>query len=204
MQVAIGGLDPFGNPSRTYGDASTGVLGRARYDHRNQNLEERNTDNGAGLGVFPAEMFLYQARVHRQLYPYTITWFAQRFMSLCPAMGGTAAGSGPLDGEVLRNGFEWATANSTAQARWSQVLTAADDWAVVTGIITAHEVGHSLGLVAPGASPNGLLGDNSLHESTATAADVMSASVGYEAMLSLPYRFRDLSMAYLRQRILLR
>jgi hypothetical protein len=32
----------------------------------------------------------------------------------------------------------------------------------------------------------------------------MSASVGYEAMLSLPYRFRDLSMAYLRQRILLR
>lgn len=204
MQVALGGLDPFGNPARAYGDASTGVLGRARYDHRNQNLEERNTDNGAGLGVFPAEMFLYQARVHRQLYPYTITWFAQRFMSLCPEMGGTAAGSGPLDGEVLRSEFEWATANSTAQARWTQVLTAADDWAVVTGIITAHEVGHSLGLVAPGASPNGLLGDNSLHESTATAADVMSASVGYEAMLSLPYRFRDLSMAYLRQRILLR
>lgn len=204
MQVSIGGLDPFGNPARTYGDTSTGVLGRARYDHRNQNLEERNTDAGAGLGVFPGEMYLYQARVHRQLYPYTLTWFAQRFMALCPDMGGTPAGSGPLDAQVLRDGFDWATANSTAQARWSQVLQAADDWAVVTGIITAHEVGHSLGLVAPGASPSGLLGDATLHESTATAADVMSASVGYEAMLSLPYRFRDLSMAYLRQRILLR
>ncbi len=204
MQVAIGGLDPLGNPARTYGDTSTGVLGRARYDHRNQNLEERNTDAGAGLGVFPGEMYLYQARVHRQLYPYSLTWFAQRFMALCPDMGGTPAGSGSLDAQVLRDEFEWSQANSTAQARWSQVLQAADDWAVVTGIITAHEVGHSLGLVAPGASPNGLLGDATLHESTATAADVMSASVGYEAMLSLPYRFRDLSMAYLRQRILLR
>lgn len=204
MQVAIGGLDPFGNPARAYGDMSTGVLGRARYDHRNQNLEERNIDAGAGLGVFPGEMYLYQARVHRQLYPYTITWFAQRFMALCPDMGGTPAGSGPLDAQVLQDGFVWATANSTAQARWAQVLQAADDWAVVTGIITAHEVGHSLGLVAPGPSPSGLMGDATLHESTATAADVMSASVGYEAMLSLPYRFRDLSMAYLRQRILLR
>ncbi|MEY3163086.1 MAG: hypothetical protein RIT25_3081 [Planctomycetota bacterium] len=204
MQVAIGGLDPLGNPARTYGDTSTGVLGRARYDHRNQNLEERNTDAGAGLGVFPGEMYLYQARVHRQLYPYSLTWFAQRFMALCPDMGGTPAGSGSLDAQVLRDEFEWSQANSTAQARWTQVLQAADDWAVVTGIITAHEVGHSLGLVAPGASPNGLLGDATLHESTATAADVMSASVGYEAMLSLPYRFRDLSMAYLRQRILLR
>lgn len=204
MQVAIGGFDPLGNPARTYGDSSTGVLGRARYDHRNQNLEERNTDAGAGLGVFPGEMYLYQARVHRQLYPYTLTWFAQRFMALCPDMGGTPAGSGPLDAQVLRDGFDWALANSTAQARWTQVLQAADDWAVVTGIITAHEVGHSLGLVAPGPSPSGLLGDATLHESTATAADVMSASVGYEAMLSMPYRFRDLSMAYLRQRILLR
>ena len=62
----------------------------------------------------------------------------------------------------------------------------------------------SIGLVAPGPSPFGLFGDSSLHDSYASAAEVMAPSVGYEAMTTLAYAFRDIDLAYLRQRILLR
>ena len=83
-------------------------------------------------------------------------------------------------------------------------MAAIDDWTSVIGVVLAHEIGHSVGLVAPGAMPTGLFGDSSLHDSFAGAAEVMAPSVGYEAMATLNYMFRDLDLAYLRQRVLLR
>lgn len=203
-QMALGGLDPEGDRSRAYGAESTGVLGRAYYDYRNGNLAERNTANSPGLGVFPAEMWLYQTRIHLQVWPSFQTVFAQRFRALCPDMGGTPAGAHALDPVVLSATFDYANATTQQRARWQTVMDAADDWAVVIGIILAHEVGHSVGLVAPGAAPRGLFGDSSLHDTYASAAEVMAASVGYEAMTSLDYQFRDIDLAYLRQRVLLR
>lgn len=204
MQMALGGFDPEGPGQRGYGDESTGVLGRAYYDYRNTNPSERNTSSSPGLGVFPAEMFLYQARIHIQVWPSFQTTFAQRFRPLAPDMGGTPAGANALDATVLAPAFDYATANATQRARWQTIMDAADDWASVIGIILAHEVGHSVGLVAPGAAPSGLFGDASLHDTYATAAEVMAASVGYEAMTSLDYHFRDIDLAYLRHRVLLR
>lgn len=204
MQMALGGLDPEGDRNRGYGDDSTGVLGRAYYDYRNSNPSERNTTTAPGLGVFPAEMWLYQTLIHIQVWPSFQTVFAQRFRPLCPDMGGTPAGSHPLDAQVLRSGFDYAAANSSQRARWQTVMNAVDDWSSVIGVILAHEVGHSVGLVAPGPSPTGLFGDSSLHNSYAGAAEVMAPSVGYEAMISLDYQFRDIDLAYLRQRVLLR
>jgi len=157
-----------------------------------------------GLGVFPAEMFLYQADIHRQVWPSFQTMWAQRFLPLCPAIGGTPAGSDPLDAVVLVSGFDIDHANSTQRARWRAVMDAIDDWAVVTGTVLAHEVGHAVGLVAPGAAPGGLYGDASLHNANASAAEVMAPAVGYEAILSLTYAFRDLDIAYLRHRIVQR
>jgi hypothetical protein len=72
------------------------------------------------------------------------------------------------------------------------------------GVILAHEVGHSVGLVAPGPMPTGLFGDSSLHDTFAGAAEVMAPAVGYESMTVLDYAFRDIDLAYLRQRVLLR
>ncbi len=203
-QIALGGLDPEGDRNRGYGDESTGVLGRAYYDYRNGNPSERNTSTSPGLGVFPAEMWLYQTLIHVQVWPSFQTVFAQRFRPLCPDMGGTAAGSHPLDGQVLRSDFVYATANSSQRARWQTVMDAVDDWSSVIGVILAHEVGHSVGLVAPGPAPTGLFGDSSLHDTYAGAAEVMAPSVGYEAMISLAYQFRDIDLAYLRQRVILR
>ena len=203
MQMALGGLDPEANRQRTYGDDSSGVLGRAYYDYRNGNVSERNTASSPGLGVFPAEMWLYQTKIHLQVYPAYQTAFAQKFRPICLAMGGTPAGAHALDNVVLSANFDYSTATTAQRARWQTIMNAADDWALVIGIILAHEVGHSVGLVAPGAAPSGLFGDSSLHDSYAGAAEVMAPSVGYEAMTALDYAFRDIDLAYLRQRVLL-
>jgi len=204
MQMSLGGLDPEGDRTRAFGDESTGVLGRAFYDYCNKTVDERNTTSSPGTGVFPAEMFLYQTRTHTQLYPAFVTAFASRFLPLCADMGGTPAGAHPLDATVLQPGFDYEAASAAERARWNTVMAAMDDWATVIGVILAHEVGHSVGLVAPGDMPFGLFGDATLHNTYAGAAEVMAASVSYEAMTSLEYRFRDVDLAYLRQRILLR
>lgn len=203
MEMALGGLDPEGVRTRSYGDASTGVLGRAYYDYANGNPAERNTAMSPGLGVFPAEMWLYQARIHTQVWPSYQTVFAQRFAPLCPDMGGTPAGAHALDAQVLSPAFSYAAATAQQRARWNTIMEAADDWAAVMGIILAHEVGHSVGLVAPGPAPGGLFGDASLHDTYAGAAEVMAPTVGYESMTSLEHSFRDIDLAYLRQRTLL-
>lgn len=204
MEIALGGYDPEGNRNRVYGATSTGILGRAYFDYRNANMNDRNLATSPGLGVFPGEMWLYQAKLHQQLYPSFLTMFAQRFLPLCPAMGGTPAGSHPADPVVLRASFQPSTANSEQLARFNVLMQAIDDWAMVNGTVLAHEIGHSLGLVAPGPAPNGLFGDSSLHDDNAGATEVMAASVGYESMVTLSYAFRDIELAYLRQRLILR
>lgn len=204
QQIALGGLDPEAPRGRTYGDPSSGVLGRAFYDYRNSQINDRNIGTSPGLGVFPAEMWLYQAEIHIQVYPGFQTMFAQRFLPLCPDMGGTPAGSHPEDAAVLGAGFDPATANTEQRARWNVLMAAIDDWALVIGTVLAHEIGHAVGLTAPGNAPAGLFGDASLHNAGAGAAEVMAPSVGYEAMVTLTYTFRDLNLAYLRHRILVR
>jgi hypothetical protein len=117
MQMALGGLDPEGDRTRSYGAESTGVLGRAYYDYRNGNPAERNTANSPGLGVFPAEMWLYQTRIHQQVWPSFQTVFAQRFRPLCPDMGGVPAGMHVLDAAVLTPTFDYATASAPQRSR---------------------------------------------------------------------------------------
>ena len=204
QQMALGGLDPEGSHSRQYGDPSTGILGRAYYDYRNANINDRNIGSSPGLGVFPAEMWLYQTEIHQQVYPGFQTLFAQRFLPLCPDMGGTPVGSHPDDPAILASDFDPQNAPTTQVARHTEIMNALSDWSSAIGTILTHEVGHAVGLTAPGPAPGGLFGDSSLHNNGFAAAEVMASTVGYEAMVALDYNFRDLNLAYLRQRILLR
>ena len=72
------------------------------------------------------------------------------------------------------------------------------------GTILAHEIGHSVGLVAMGPNPNGLHGDESLHDLHAQGSDVMASAVSYESLITLTFAFRDLDLSYLRQRVLMK
>ncbi len=203
-QIACGGFDPEGVVGRGFGDPSSGTLGRAYYDHRNSNRTDRNIGSKPGLGVFPAELALFEARIHQQSWPSYLTTFGRRFIGLAPAMGGVPAGSHPLDPIVLATRFDPATASPAELARYVTVMQAIDDWAVAIGTILAHEIGHAVGLTAEGENPRGLHGDASLHNANPGPADVMSASVGYESLVALKFAFRDVTTAYLRQRLMVR
>src|SRR5690606_10454604 len=158
MQIACGGYDPEGRKDRGYGDDSTGTLGRAYFDYRNAQTNDQAIGTNPGLGVFPREMFLFEAQIHMQVYPSFLTSFGRRFVALAPAMGGTPAGSNPLDARVLAPDFDPAGATPAELARYTAVFAAADDWATVIGTILAHEVGHAVGLVAEGRTSAGLHG----------------------------------------------
>lgn len=204
MQIACGGLDPESKANRVYGDASSGILGRAFYDYRNADVNDLNIGKSPGVGVFPAELFLFETKIHLQVYPGFLTSFADRFLAVCPPMGGTSAGSHVEDALVLAGGFDPLSGSTVQKARYLAVFSAADDWAIAIGTILAHEVGHSVGLVATGTGAGALHGDASLHNAFSSSVDVMGAAVGYEALISLDFRMRDLNLAYLRQRVLLK
>ena len=204
MQLAVGGFDPEGAPGRSFGDESSGTLGRAWFDDRNGRFDQHATAMSPGLGVFPAELWLFESSIHLSVYPSFVTRFASDFLPLAPALGGIPAGRAGTDSVVLAPGFDPETATAPERARWITVFDAADAWATVVGTIAAHEIGHAIGLVTSGRTGNGLHGDDTLHNEFAGIGDVMAASVGYDAMTSLAYRFRDLNLAYLRQRVLLK
>ena len=204
MLMAIGGTDPNGKEKRKYGDKSTGVLGRALFDYRNSVPNENNTGTSPGLGVFVGELFLYQSRLYLDLYPHHITTFGRTYRTLSPHMGGTPAGKHTLDSKVLAKGFDYAKASPNERARYDTIMDAADDLAASIGVVLAHEIGHSIGLVAEGEPSGGLHGDSSLHNRTASLTDVMGAVIGYESLVSMQFAFRPLNLAYLRERILVK
>ena len=204
MKIAVGGMDPQGSQGRGYGDPSTGVLGRALFDYRNSRPNENNAGTSPGLGVFVGELFLYQARLYLDLYPHYLTIFGRTYRGLSPHMGGTPAGTHALDATVLAVSFNYNQATPNERVRYNAIMKAADDLAKVTGIVLVHEIGHSLGLVAPGMPSAGLHGDLSLHNASTGITDVMSAVIGYESMVSVKYAFRPLNLAYLREAVLLK
>jgi len=203
-QIACAGLDPDGDPARSYGARSTGTLGRAWFDGRNANMHDSNVGTGPGLGVFPGELFLFESALHIQVGAAFATTFSRTFVNICPQMGGVPAGSHPLDAVVLRPSFDFDRATPAEQARYDIVFSAADEWATAIGTILAHEIGHSVGLVASGDNPRGLHGDSTLHNEFSGSMDVMAPALGYDSLVFLDYRFRDLNTAYLRQRLLMK
>jgi len=194
--LGIGGDDPV--PGFT--------IGRAEYDHKNS---RRNDNSSADLGVFTTNIVDYHIN--------SSYLFRSRFDPFVPGRG-TPVGRSSFDEEILLGSFDRESpANSSEMNDRHDLLVAAvDAWARMVALVAAHEIGHSLGLVANGPPPGGLFGGelnagfagpftNAYHLDS-SESDVMSAAVSFhEALLDddLGPRFNRLQWAYLLGKVVL-
>jgi hypothetical protein len=179
---------------------SAGQLGVAIFDPNNptQNDDTKTDFSGLRLGVF---LFTI---VKSGFEPPSTTRFRQTFGTFAPALGGVAIGNDPQDGQRLAD-----TLNDT---RATEIDAAIADFARFTAVVTAHECGHSMGLVQNGAMPLGLYGNDTTNfpgssdghiRNTALfpagSTNIMSPSLGYSTALGASTGFNTLNLAYLRE-----
>ncbi|TPW09109.1 MAG: hypothetical protein FD127_4244, partial [Acidimicrobiaceae bacterium] len=194
--IGIGGDDPV--PGYT--------IGRAEYDYRNA---LSNDDDDSDLGVFTTNLI--------DFYINSSFTFKSRFDPLISGRG-TVVGHHADDVTVLSPGFDRSAGGNTAaqNSRYDQIATAIDSIARAVATILAHEIGHSVGLVANGAPTGGLFGGeylasfagaytNTYHLDT-SANDIMAASLSFTGMISTGASapsFPELILAYLLEQVLL-
>lgn len=195
-RIAIGGDDPV--PGFT--------IGRAEYDYRNS-WDNNNTDSD--LGVFTTNLI--------EFYINSSFTFRAAFDALIPGRG-TPLGFHADDVTVLSPGFDRFSGTNTQSEndRYDDILDAVDALARVVATILAHEIGHSVGLVANGAPAAGLFGGESdasfagpyttaFHLDT-NGNNIMAAAVGFSGAVqtgSAAPAFNEMNLAYLQERILL-
>ena len=147
--------------------------------------------------------------------------FHEAFDALDPSAGGAPFGDVPLDWSLFDEGFTSADLKLglAAGGRAGDVANAFDAFAQVVASAIAHEVGHMLGLTAPGPCPAGLyggeIGTNNQDHNVTSSGGVPSenflmnrgGAFNFDKMSGrggepLPV-FRPLAEAYLRDRIVL-
>ncbi|MFN0059252.1 MAG: hypothetical protein ACKVX7_12400 [Planctomycetota bacterium] len=188
-------------------DLNTGyTLGRAHYDYRNAG---GNNNRSGTLGVFVTNMIQY--------YINSSYSFRLRFDPLIPGRG-TPAGEHALDADVLHPAFDRLDPENSGEenARYDEIASAMDAIGRSVAAIVAHEIGHSLGLVALDAPPVGLFGGVTGADFSGTYTtpyhldtpgnNLMAAALSFTTSLiatSLGYRFNGLNEAYLREWVVL-
>lgn len=180
--------------------SSSGQLGVAIFDPNNttQNDDTKTDFNGLRLGVF---LFTI---VKSGFEPPSTSRFRQTFDTFAPALGGLAIGNDAQDGLRL--------ADTLNDARAADIDAAIEDFARFAAVVTAHECGHSMGLVQNGAMPTGLYGNDTTNfpgssdghiRNTALfpagSTNIMSPSLGYSTALGASTGFNTLNLAYLRE-----
>jgi hypothetical protein len=105
------------------------------------------------------------------------TWGARVLKWFQTAKGGTPIGEGSLDDDVLAGSYDrTSSASSNTQAmkdRYDHIMDAIEAFALSLSGVTAHEIGHSLGLAPDGGPKTGLFG-NAPHINTFTEATAAS------------------------------
>jgi hypothetical protein len=182
---------------------TAGVLGIAIFDPHNETQDDdtRLDFGGSRLGIF------LHTIVDSGLGPPSSSQFRLTFDPFVPSLGGTPIGSDPNDGTRLTG--------STVDVRSGDIDTAIADFAHFAATVTAHECGHSMGLVVNGAMPNGLYGNDPVHFPGSSdghirnaslfppgATNIMSPALSYTSAIHAATAFNSLNRAYLRQQVL--
>lgn len=138
-QMAIGGEAPLINGQRT-------LFGQAYIDWNNQ---QANDDTAPDYGIFTTSLLravLTNSAGMALLSDYL------------PALGGKPFGSQPGDDKLLDEKLDPTTLpKGEMQDRATIFQLVLKLWTLALASITAHEMGHSLGLIRPGLPPLGLL-----------------------------------------------
>ncbi len=193
-RMAMGGDDPI--PGFT--------IGRAEFDSGNS---RRNNNTSVELGIFTTNIVEYHIN--------TSHLFRSRFDPFTPGRG-DPIGQDPLDRIVLGSEFMRSDPANLPEAnrRHDAIVSAVDAWSRMVALVIAHEMGHSLGLVANGPPPRGLFGGErnalfagpytSAYHLDTVGANIMSAVLSFQDALlegAEAPRFNPLSWAYLLGRI---
>lgn len=194
----------IGYSAISIGGASTtsGVLGLAIYDPSNTTQNDNTvTDfDSQRLGVFVHTI------VDSGMGPPSSSNFRTTFDVFSPDQGGTPIGDDSQDGDRLLG--------TVGDSRETAINTALADLAQFIATVTAHECGHSVGLVVNGAMPNGLYGNDSVnfpgsangHIRNASlfpagSTNIMSPSLSYTTATSASTDFNTLNRAYLQEQV---
>ncbi|MBN1944761.1 MAG: hypothetical protein JW797_03750 [Bradymonadales bacterium] len=129
---------------------------------------------------------------------------------------GIPVGEADMDAEIFSEQFDYQAADYATRMRYSRIRLVIELMIKGVSALVAHEMGHSLGLVAPGAPPSGLFGgvydpawmsseSNSTHIDTfglnvmQTGGSLMADPTG---ILDEEVTFYPLNLAYLRGRVI--
>ncbi|HAK96089.1 MAG TPA: hypothetical protein DCM87_14125 [Planctomycetes bacterium] len=195
--IGVGGADPAGGYT----------LGRALFDRGNARFEYNAT---AGLGIFGTNLIRF--------YINSSFTFRSLFDPFIPGRG-RPVGTAPEDARVLSDEFIPGDAANTAaeEARYDAIVRATAGFARALAAIAAHEIGHSVGLVANGPPPFGLFGGEKNAEFAGRFTDpyhldtpgnnIMESAMSFTVMQYTDWRalaFNPLAMAYLLEKALVK
>lgn len=181
-----------------------GVLGVAQFDPNNA---RQNNDCMLESGISPRLGVFLHTIADTGFRSGSTTSFRLLFNQFAPALSGSAIGTIPND--LLR------LQGSVNDVRAALMRAAIADIARYVAVVTAHECGHSMGLVQNGAMPVGLYGNDPVNFPGSSDAhirtealfpsgsiNVMAPSLGYDRATNPSTKFNSLNLAYLREQVL--
>jgi hypothetical protein len=210
-EISVGGT--YGADSSAY--TAAGTIGDAWFDARNRR-EEANLNLGGSTdtGVFLLGAFKLQVNSNA-------LFLSKVSRVLVTVHGGTPVGQDGLDDDVLAGSFDrTASTDAAKNARYDAIHDAIEHAALYASAITAHEIGHSLGLVPDGGPATGTFGaahhsntfteatsanPNTTHHLDFLGNDLMAAATTFDsaAWTGTDFkRFSPLDLAYLRNHVL--